>query len=101
VLYRNAQLHTKIKGVWVSGGLGTGTPDIVGFDSIVVTPSMVGKKFARIVGLELKNPNGKGRASDEQKQCIAMWQSHGAIALISSDFDEIKTTFENAEKGII
>lgn len=101
VLYRNAQLKTKIKGVWCYGGMGVGTPDIVGFDSIIITPAMVGKKFARVVGLELKNPDGSGRASEEQKQCIAMWQNHGAIALISKDLDEIKTLFENAEKGLL
>jgi hypothetical protein len=101
VLYRNAQLKTKIKGVWAYGGLGTGTPDIVGFTSVIVTPAMVGQKFARMVGLELKNPDGSGRASDEQKMCIAMWQAHGAIALISKDLEEIKEAFNRAEKGIL
>lgn len=31
-----------------------GTPDMIGFDSIVITPEMVGKKVAVFVGSELK-----------------------------------------------
>lgn len=32
----------------------SGTPDMIGFDSIVITPEMVGKRVAVFVGSELK-----------------------------------------------
>lgn len=31
-----------------------GTPDLIGFDSIIITPDMVGKRVAVFVGTELK-----------------------------------------------
>jgi hypothetical protein len=32
----------------------TGTPDLIGFDSIIITPDMVGKRVAVFKGVELK-----------------------------------------------
>lgn len=35
-------------------GMPKGTPDMIGFDSIIITPDMVGKRVAVFVGEELK-----------------------------------------------
>lgn len=85
VLYRNAQLTTKVGDKWIKSGLGTGTPDLVGFVSVEITPEMVGKRVAIATGIEVKTP--RGRLSEEQKQCLKLWSSSGALAFRSDDVE--------------
>lgn len=88
----------RVDGKWVQAGLGVGTPDLVGFVSVTITPEMVGKKFARVVGIEVKKP-GTGRASPEQLMCISMWQNHGAVALITDNLDEAVKALDEARNA--
>lgn len=53
-------------GAWINAegrpikyGLGTGTADYVGFKSIVITPEMVGQRFAQFVSIEAKRRDVK------------------------------------------
>lgn len=46
-----------------------GTPDLIGFDSIIITPDMVGKRVAVFVGTELK-----ASKSDKLKKKQIEWR---------------------------
>lgn len=47
-------------------GMPAGTPDMIGFDSVVITEEMVGKRVAIFVGAELKATRGD-KLRPEQK----------------------------------
>ena len=59
-------------------GLSEGSSDLIGLKSVVITPEMVGKKFAVFVGLEAKTTGG--RARKEQVSWHAMLTDMGAIS---------------------
>ena len=46
-----------------------GTPDLIGFDSIIITPDMVGKRAAIFVGTELKSTK-----NDKMKKKQIEWR---------------------------
>ncbi len=100
VLYRNSQLKYKVNGQWVVAGLGAGTPDLVGFVSVKITQAMVGQTFARAVGIEVKRPGG-GVVSPKQELCNAMWASHGAVAIIVDNVEDVRIALDCARKGTI
>jgi hypothetical protein len=58
-------------------GLPSGWPDLTGFESVVITPDMVGQKVAIFVGEEIKA--GKDRMSTEQKKFQKLILSFGGI----------------------
>jgi len=58
-------------------GLCPGSPDLIGYLPLVVTPDMVGRKVAVFVGAEAKDIDG--RLSPEQAQFIAVTIADGAI----------------------
>lgn len=98
VLYRNSQLKYKVNGQWVVAGLGAGTPDLVGFVSVKITPEMVGQTIARAIGIEVKRPGG-GVVSPKQELCKAMWESHGAVAVIVDNVEDALAALEGARRG--
>lgn len=59
-------------------GLCKGSPDLVGWHSMVITPEMVGRRVAVFVGIEVKKPGG--RLSKDQRHFLeAAWKA-GAVA---------------------
>ena len=46
-------------------GLAKGSSDLIGWRSIVVTPSMVGRRLAVFVAIEVKSPTGKLEPAQE------------------------------------
>ena len=67
-------------------GLHVGSPDYVGWQTVRVTPDMVGQDLAVMLGLEFKTPTG--RASKDQRTFLAAMQAAGARAgLIRSPAD--------------
>ncbi len=63
---------------WHSFGLGKGSPDLVGYTKITITPDMVGKQVAVFTGIEVKT--SKGVVADHQVDFIDNLVYGGAIA---------------------
>ena len=62
-MFRNSTgaLRDPRTGQMVRFGLAPGSPDLVGWRSVVVTPNMVGKRLAVFCGIEVKIPGGRVR----------------------------------------
>ncbi len=69
-------------------GLCTGSADLIGWQSVVITPAMVGQRFARFVSIEVKTPSG--RLSPEQETWQAAVQKAGGIAVVARSVDDIR-----------
>jgi hypothetical protein len=65
----------------VQFGLCPGSPDLVGWQAVTITPDMVGKKFAVFTGIEVKAP--RGRVRNEQENFIRVLRSFGGTAGIA------------------
>jgi hypothetical protein len=68
-------------------GLCTGSADLIGWQSVVITPAMVGQRFARFVSIEVKTPSG--RLSPEQETWQTAVQKAGGIAVVARSVDDI------------
>jgi hypothetical protein len=68
-------------------GLHTGSADLIGWQSVVITEAMVGQRFARFVSIEVKTPTG--RLSPEQETWQAAVQKAGGIAVVARSVDDI------------
>ena len=66
----------------------TGSSDLIGWKSVVITPDMVGNRVAVIVCAEIKTPTGV--ASHEQLRFIDTVQKAGGIAGIVRSPDAMK-----------
>ena len=62
---------------WFDTGLPVGFPDLFGYKVTIITPDMVGKKFARFLYMECKTP--KGRVSKEQLEMIQRFDIDGCL----------------------
>lgn len=72
VLIRNARpLHA---------GLATGSADLIGLQSVTITPDMIGRTLAVFVSLEAKQ--GAGRLSREQKDWGEMVRQMGGVSVV-------------------
>ena len=60
-------------GRWVTFGLCPGSSDLIGWRSVVVTPTMVGRRLALFVALEIKAPGS--RTKPEQFEMQQAFQS--------------------------
>lgn len=65
----------------IASGLCVGSPDLVGWVPVTVTPEMVGRQLAVFVGLEAKRPTG-GRVSTEQAAFIQALAAAGGVAAV-------------------
>lgn len=69
-------LKTKVK---IKAGLmADGSADLIGFKVVIITPDMVGSKFAQFVSIEDKV--GKGQPSPQQIKWRDMVLANGGIA---------------------
>lgn len=73
VLIRNARPF--------STGLPAGFSDLFGLVPVVITPDMVGKKFARFFALEVKGP--KGRVHERQAAFLRAVNDNGGVGDIA------------------
>lgn len=60
------------------GWLAEGSPDWIGYESVTITPNMIGRKVAVFVGLEAKRPVG-GVVSKEQQAFLDNARDAGAM----------------------
>lgn len=69
----------------VRAGLCAGSADLIGFESITITPAMIGKKVAVFRADEIKYKNNP--LSPAQKLWHKMCQDHGAIVNVIREED--------------
>lgn len=89
-LFRNQRYKGKTdKGFWIDCGVGgDGGHDLVGYQIIIITPEMVGMKFARYTEVEAKTTTG--RASQDQKDRRERLAIDGALAVIAKNADDVR-----------
>ncbi len=75
-------------------GLIKGSSDLIGWQTVLVTPGMVGKKIAIFTAIEVKKSNA-GRASSEQINFIEQVRESGGIAGIAFDEESAKSIIAN------
>lgn len=68
-------------------GLGAhkGSSDFIGWQTVKITPDMVGENFARFLSVETKAPGKLSNTSNEQELWIAMVNRSGGKALVIDD----------------
>ena len=74
--FKNKKLITPIRPI--RAGLFKGSSDCIGWESIIVTPNMVGKRIAIFKAVEMKTL--KGKATKEQENFIRIVNLFGGIA---------------------
>lgn len=72
-------------------GLAPGSPDLIGWRSLVVTPEMVGHRIARFVAIEAK---ARGRLTSGQDGFLAIAGAMGAIAGVARSADDARALIE-------
>ena len=69
-------------------GLQKGSGDLIGWQSVTITPDMVGQRIAKFVSVEIKTP--AGRESDEQKTWKSIVNDYGGKAIVARSPDDLK-----------
>lgn len=80
VVFRNhcGALKDARTGRLVTFGLSPGSPDLVGYKTVEITPDMVGQHVAVFCGIEIKTPTGAVR--DDQLAWLQRLEQAGGIA---------------------
>jgi len=60
-------------------GLIEGSSDLIGIQSVVITPEMVGRRVAIFTAVEVKRPS-RSKTSEQQRRFIGMVESLGGLA---------------------
>jgi hypothetical protein len=71
----------------VTFGLATGSPDLVGFRKLTITPAHVGQDIAQFLGIEVKA--GTTRLTRDQAAFLAMLERFGAYAAVAGDLPDL------------
>ena len=69
-------------------GLTTGSADLIGWQTLTITPDMVGQRFARFLSVEVKAP--KGRLTPEQETWRAAVLKAGGIAIVARSVEDVQ-----------
>jgi hypothetical protein len=69
-------------------GLFTGSGDLIGWRTVVITPDMVGRHIAQFMSIEVKTP--KGVVRPEQLVWAENVRKAGGIAVIARSVDDVK-----------
>jgi hypothetical protein len=73
-------------GTFRNVGLCTGSPDLIGWRSVEITPEMVGRRVAVFVGIEVKTETG--RLTAEQAAFIVALKNAGGLADVARSAEE-------------
>lgn len=68
-------------------GLCPGSSDLIGIQSVVITPAMVGRTVGVFLAAECKA--GTGRASADQRAFLDMVRDRGGIAVVARSADDV------------
>lgn len=84
----------RVKGQYVTTGLGAGSSDIIGYLPVTITPAMVGKKIAQFVAIEMKDgeegyKKTKKEHLDEQIRFLAGVERDGGIARLAKTIEDV------------
>lgn len=82
---RNGQLWSGVARR-VAYGLGPGSSDLIGTQSVLITPAMVGRRVAVFAAVEAKNE--RGRLTDEQGRFLDVITELGGIACVARSPEE-------------
>jgi hypothetical protein len=88
VFRNNVGIAFQPNGQVIRYGLATGSSDLIGWRSKVVTQDMVGKKVAVFLAIETKTK--KGKATEEQKNFLGVVDAAGGIAILARTPDDVK-----------
>ena len=77
----------------MSFGLTEGSGDLIGYQQVVVTEAMVGKKLAIFVSCEVKTDTGRVRP--EQTNWLEHISGAGGIAFIARSVEDAKKVLDN------
>jgi hypothetical protein len=73
----------------ITSGLCKGSADLVGWQSVTITPEMVGQTVAVFLSVEVKAP--KGRARPEQENWAAFVKKAGGKSVIAKSLGEAES----------
>lgn len=76
-------------GRWVQYGLAVGSPDLVGWQSVTITPEHVGMTLAVFTAVEVKT--AEGRLRPEQRAFLAALQRAGARCGVVRSVEDLTT----------
>jgi hypothetical protein len=88
-LFRNhcGALKDHRTGRLITFGLAPGSPDLVGWKTVIVTPEMVGSSLAVFCGIEIKTPTGVVRA--DQLHWLSRLDVAGGISGVVRSTDDV------------
>lgn len=92
IFRNNVGLFKTQDGRNVQTGLCVGSSDLIGFQSVTITPDMVGQKVAIFTAIEVKTESGK--VSPQQDKFIEMVARFGGIGAIVRSVDEAMTVLK-------
>lgn len=72
----------------VKFGLMVGSGDIIGWRSVIITPDMVGSRFARFLSIEMKSATGRPR--EGQPEWAAAVRTAGGLAGTARTVDQAR-----------
>ena len=78
----------------VQFGLCVGSSDLIGFQSVTITPEMIGQKVAIFTAIEVKTEEGK--VSEQQTKFLSMVQKFGGIGAVVRSVDDAIMVFKNS-----
>lgn len=88
VFRNNVGMFWTKRGVPVRCGLCTGSSDLIGWRSLMITREMVGTRIAQFVAIEVKT--AKGRATPDQKNFMGQVNDAGGCAFIARNDDDVR-----------
>ena len=71
----------------VAYGLCPGSSDLIGFQTTLITPEMVGQSIARFVAIEVKGPHTRLEA--EQRNFLRVVSEAGGTAILARSLDDV------------
>ena len=71
----------------VAYGLCPGSSDLIGFQTILITPEMIGQSIARFVSIEVKGPHTRLKA--EQQNFLRVVSKAGGTAIVARSLDDV------------
>ena len=87
-LFRNQVGYYVIDGRHIKYGLGKGSPDLIGWKTVKITPEMVGQRIAVFVAVEVKR-EGKTPPRN-QKAWIQAIETAGGLVGVAWNVDDAK-----------
>lgn len=88
-LFRNNVGEAKAAdGRYIIYGLCPGSADLIGWQTVTVTPDMVGRRVAVFLSVEVKGP--KGVIADDQQNWLERVQAAGGIAIVARSADAVQ-----------